>query len=232
VSSLAVLAKSWLNELNMEPSESPRQTSRLRQFRHDGMVRWRLPYVIHSLPLLLMAALMLFMFGLVVFTWEMQSAIPYIILVIGGLTLAVHLASFLLPLFWLDCSYRSPLATFIYRVRRLYDPMAATLLEAESDVVHKRASELDALSISWLVRHAAQATNRQCGLHAVAGMSVSPTTAHVFQRTKIIDRLRTEFASCYRHKELVHPGKADLIARGYGIPTSTPPAWPLMPYIA
>jgi hypothetical protein len=226
VSSLAVLVKGWINALAVDPSGSPRQVAHLRQSRHDGAEHWRLAYIIHSLPLLLLVALMLFLSGLVVFTWNLNRTIAGIVLVITGATGQAYVASFVLPAVWLDCPFRTPFTKFAYRKAYLITRlvcrstcMPPTLDEAEAHCIRERASALDARSISWLVQNAMHPVNRERGLHAVAGMGISRAAARVFRHNDIMSLLATNLAGCFHDKRLRHPVKADLAVRGYVVPS-------------
>jgi hypothetical protein len=226
VSSLAVLVKGWINALAVDPSGSPRQVAHLRQSRHDGAEQWRLDHIIHSLPLLLLVALMLFLSGLAVFTWNLDRTIAGIVLAITSATALAYVASFVLPAVWLHCPFRAPFTEFayhqVYRIVRLFrrsTSMQPTMEEAEAHYIRERAPDLDARSINWLVHNATDPVNRERGLHAVAGMGISRAAARVFRRSDIMSLLRTNLAACFHDKRLRHPVKADLAARGYVVPS-------------
>ncbi|KAF9049242.1 hypothetical protein BDZ89DRAFT_885538, partial [Hymenopellis radicata] len=64
---LAVLTKQWLHHYVSQPSGSPRDFARVRQFRFIGFERWRVPLIISLLPFLLHISLAMFFCGLVIF---------------------------------------------------------------------------------------------------------------------------------------------------------------------
>ncbi|KAF9069310.1 hypothetical protein BDP27DRAFT_1222731, partial [Rhodocollybia butyracea] len=67
VALFAVLAKQWLRQYMSIITGTPRDRALIRQFRFDGLEKWRVQSLIGMLPTLLHLALILFLAGLVVF---------------------------------------------------------------------------------------------------------------------------------------------------------------------
>ncbi|KAF9019938.1 hypothetical protein BDZ89DRAFT_897316, partial [Hymenopellis radicata] len=67
----AVLTKQWIHEFMSVPSGSPRDRSRIRQFRYTGLQAWRVPAIIGFLPMLMHLSLALFFVGMVVFLYPL-----------------------------------------------------------------------------------------------------------------------------------------------------------------
>ncbi|KAK0458623.1 uncharacterized protein EV420DRAFT_1221617, partial [Desarmillaria tabescens] len=63
----AVLIKQWLRHYVILPSGTPRDRAFTRQFRYDGLKKWRIQALIGFLPLLMHLALAIFFAGLVIF---------------------------------------------------------------------------------------------------------------------------------------------------------------------
>ncbi|EIN04152.1 hypothetical protein PUNSTDRAFT_26885, partial [Punctularia strigosozonata HHB-11173 SS5] len=76
----AIFARQWLREYvpwhlaipKEKHLSSPRETVRLRQFRHDGLVRWRVPAVMNAISIFLQMAVVLFLAGLTEFVWTLN----------------------------------------------------------------------------------------------------------------------------------------------------------------
>ncbi|KAJ7581598.1 hypothetical protein C8J56DRAFT_728174, partial [Mycena floridula] len=64
---LSVLVKQWLQHYVSALTGTPRERVVIRHFRFLGLGRWKLPFIIGFLPVLLHIALLLFFAGLVVF---------------------------------------------------------------------------------------------------------------------------------------------------------------------
>ncbi|KAF9488358.1 hypothetical protein BDN71DRAFT_468749 [Pleurotus eryngii] len=75
---LAVLARQWLHQYTAITSGTPRDRSLIRQYRYDGLTKWRVLVLISLLPVLLHIALGLFLVGLVVFIMPLNPAIACI----------------------------------------------------------------------------------------------------------------------------------------------------------
>ncbi|KAF9060788.1 hypothetical protein BDP27DRAFT_1171953, partial [Rhodocollybia butyracea] len=67
VALFAVLAKQWLRQYMSIITGTPREQALIRQYRFDGLEKWRVQSLIGLLPTLLHLALILFFAGLVIF---------------------------------------------------------------------------------------------------------------------------------------------------------------------
>ncbi|KAF9069311.1 hypothetical protein BDP27DRAFT_1149181, partial [Rhodocollybia butyracea] len=67
VALFAVLAKQWLRQYMSIITGTPRDRAFVRQFRFDGLEKWRVQSLIGMLPTFLHLALILFLAGLVIF---------------------------------------------------------------------------------------------------------------------------------------------------------------------
>ncbi|KAH8796265.1 hypothetical protein DL96DRAFT_1479299, partial [Flagelloscypha sp. PMI_526] len=68
---LAVLIKQWCQAYTSVTSGSARDKVLIRQFRFDGLVKWKLPEIVGSLPLLLHLAFAVFFAGLSFFVYDL-----------------------------------------------------------------------------------------------------------------------------------------------------------------
>ncbi|KAI0324498.1 hypothetical protein GY45DRAFT_1349391 [Cubamyces sp. BRFM 1775] len=75
---IAILAKQWVNYLLAGLSPVPSARARHRQYRIDGMHKWRLPNLLSFFPILLHIALLLFFAGLVDFVWDLNTTLAAI----------------------------------------------------------------------------------------------------------------------------------------------------------
>ncbi len=74
---ISVLVKQWLHHYMILPSGTPRERSRIRQYRYMGLHKWQVPLIIGLLPMLMHLALAFFFVGLVVFLGPMHSIIAW-----------------------------------------------------------------------------------------------------------------------------------------------------------
>ncbi|EIN04140.1 hypothetical protein PUNSTDRAFT_25563, partial [Punctularia strigosozonata HHB-11173 SS5] len=101
----AIFARQWLREyvpwqLSLPKDKqlsSPRESVRLRQFRHNGLVRWRVPAVMNAISILLQMAVVLFLAGLVDFIWTLNRIVAITITVFIAVPLVLLLSSAIVP---------------------------------------------------------------------------------------------------------------------------------------
>ncbi|KAI0364369.1 hypothetical protein BV20DRAFT_956347 [Pilatotrama ljubarskyi] len=112
--SIGILTKQWLREYTRSAASSPRENARIRQLRHEGFVRWRIPFTIALLPILLQVALALFFAGLLDLLWSLHPSVAGVITVLVTLSLAFLALTTIMPTFRGDCPYKSPQAFGVY----------------------------------------------------------------------------------------------------------------------
>ncbi|KAJ4485339.1 hypothetical protein J3R30DRAFT_3696680 [Lentinula aciculospora] len=109
----AVLVKQWLHHYVAIPSGSPKDRSHIRQFRYDGFEKWQVLSIIGLLPVIMHLSLGLFFLGLVLFLIPLELDLAY---VIGSFTIfvyALYTTSNILPIFFPQCPYQTPLTDFL-----------------------------------------------------------------------------------------------------------------------
>lgn len=112
---IAVLTKQWIHHYASLPSAgTPLIRSRVRHFRFTGLQKWHVPLIIDLLPVLMHASLGLFFLGLVVYLYSLNWAIAVDLGLIGSLCFLAYLVTTLLPSFYTDCSYRTPLSSYLF----------------------------------------------------------------------------------------------------------------------
>ncbi|KAI0773247.1 hypothetical protein BD413DRAFT_492204 [Trametes elegans] len=112
--SVGILMKQWLREYTRYAANSPRENARIRQLRHDGLARWKVPLIIALLPFLLQVAMALFFAGLLDLLWSLHQTVASIItvLVVGALSFLMYTT--VTPTFSGDCPYKSQQALALY----------------------------------------------------------------------------------------------------------------------
>lgn len=121
---LGILVKQWLREYLQFGLTSPRDLVRMRQFRFVGLVSWRVPDIVATLPLLLQIALVLFLVGLLDLLWTLHTIIASVTTVIVALSLTLISVTVFVPFFSPNCPYKSPFALRIHSIARSFEPMA------------------------------------------------------------------------------------------------------------
>lgn len=110
---VAMLAKQWLRAYISEQHAEPRKAACERQRRFDGLQKWSLPHIMAFLPALLHASLFLFLVGLIIYLWQLDSMVSALTCVILGTLFILYFASVALAIFNSSCPYITPLSQFI-----------------------------------------------------------------------------------------------------------------------
>ncbi|TRM63955.1 hypothetical protein BD626DRAFT_263408 [Schizophyllum amplum] len=161
-----------------ERAESIQQASRLRQYRHEGLQKFLLPYILDAIPLLIYYSLVCFAVGLVGFLWGLARFIAFIVLGLCLVVLLMHFTTTIVQCFNPQAPYRTPLASFLYRVRhRMSAPKGQSrprsLEEREMQDIRAKEAELDSKAVQWLKRNGRWAHTRQMGAAAEARFASS-----------------------------------------------------------
>ncbi|KAI0328800.1 hypothetical protein GY45DRAFT_1254186, partial [Cubamyces sp. BRFM 1775] len=108
--SVGITVKQWLNHYVLGLSGASRDVARLRQFRLNGLRRWRVEGIVAVLPVLLQVALGLFSAGLLVLLWNLHWTVAVVVACLVGVLFVFTVITSVLPAFRADCSYISPQA--------------------------------------------------------------------------------------------------------------------------
>jgi hypothetical protein len=121
----AILVQQWLRQYAYYPHLSSRALAHLRQRRFDALQGWGVPQIISSLSILLQAGLLLFIGGLVVLLWSLHRTVALSMSIAAGVFVVAFAMTTVLPIFFRDSPYKSPLAWGMYvaATRAAYIPM-------------------------------------------------------------------------------------------------------------
>ncbi|KAL1692557.1 hypothetical protein GGG16DRAFT_51253 [Schizophyllum commune] len=96
---VCIVSKQWLREYQRDAGRSHITNLSVRQVKYQGLTRWYVSAIITSIPLLLQAALFIFLIGVVYLLWHIQ---PIVAGIVSGLALFVavfFIATTVLPAF-------------------------------------------------------------------------------------------------------------------------------------
>ncbi|TBU23534.1 hypothetical protein BD311DRAFT_731138 [Dichomitus squalens] len=125
--SLGLLVKQWLREYLAGSSNISRESIRIRQYRYDGMRRWRVPEIILCLPILLQLALLLFFIGLLDLLWTLHPVVAAVVTTIVAVSMLFAFITSVLPPLYPDCPYKSPQSWLICAFTQWIKRTAAAL---------------------------------------------------------------------------------------------------------
>lgn len=104
--SLGMLVKQWLREFLAGDYYSPQARLRVRQFRREGLSRWRVFEIAALLPLLLQVALGLFFLGLCIFTRSINDAVGRTTVPLVSGWILFFVLTIIAPAFSARCPYK------------------------------------------------------------------------------------------------------------------------------
>ncbi|OBZ66676.1 hypothetical protein A0H81_13106 [Grifola frondosa] len=107
---IGILVKQWLNRYTRGISIVSREAARVRQFRHDALMKYGVINIMALLPVLLQIALILFLAGLLVLVWSLHRVVAAIATALVGMLLVFLVITTILPTIAADCPYQSPQA--------------------------------------------------------------------------------------------------------------------------
>ena len=113
----ASLGKSWLAEYAQIQHKPNANDANERHRRYIGISNWHLVDVIIFLPILLHTAFLLFACGLIIFLFGDNKALGAIILFLTTAAFTFYLGTAIAPLVDPDCPFRTPLTSFLVRIR-------------------------------------------------------------------------------------------------------------------
>jgi hypothetical protein len=108
---VGILVKQWLRAYASQHLTSARDAVRMRQFRHSGLLAWRVADVVACLPLLLQTSLVLFLVGLLDLLWATTAPVVAMACsLIVAISFASIAVSVVCPLIFPGCPFKSPLS--------------------------------------------------------------------------------------------------------------------------
>ncbi|KAJ7901654.1 hypothetical protein B0H13DRAFT_763213 [Mycena leptocephala] len=115
---IATLLEQWARDFlhQADMRSSPVIRARVYSYLYYGLKRFNMHTVVDIIPLLLHTSLLFFFGGLVAFLIPINIVIAAIAAVLLGAVVAVYSLLTLLPLWSLDCPYRTPLSTAVWRI--------------------------------------------------------------------------------------------------------------------
>lgn len=156
---LAVLVKQWLRQYMSRISGTVRDRSHIRQYRFEGIQRWHVLTFVAVMPIILHVAVGLFLAGLVLFLVPLRPVIAGLVGAITMIIYATYIITNVLPLFRVQCPYRTPFSDVLHAIRHgirsLFKPQGfiITLRDAERLAVTSINITEDAClgALEWLL---------------------------------------------------------------------------------
>ncbi|THH32247.1 hypothetical protein EUX98_g1952 [Antrodiella citrinella] len=155
---IGIIAKQWLRGYITGMSTSSRESVRLRQYRHDGLVRWRVAEIIGVLPVLLQIALVLFLYGLLELLWTLDNTVASVVTVVTVISLSFYFSTIVAPAFSPNNPFKSPQSwTHVSIITGenigIYESIPGSWREREVKYMRQEAGNLDLRALSRTYKH-------------------------------------------------------------------------------
>lgn len=111
-----IAVQQWLRHIPLPRESTVRESIRLRQLRHDGMMSWKIPAIVSLLPLVVQIAVLLFLVGLLLLLRGLDHLVGDTFAVIGGALFSLFLVTVPLPLVFPACPFKSPLLPTLWTI--------------------------------------------------------------------------------------------------------------------
>ncbi|KAJ7056170.1 hypothetical protein C8F01DRAFT_377057, partial [Mycena amicta] len=162
---VATLLEQWARDFlhRAEMRSSPIVRARIYSYLYYGLKRFQMHTVVDIIPLLLHAALLLFFGGLVAFLLPINHVVAGVAAGILLVVLCIYITLTVLPIWSLDCPYRTPLTNGVWRLMQLGREMVGKhkqMHSMDSSHVHHRATTMSQVVISKATAETSQQRNR------------------------------------------------------------------------
>ncbi|KAI0718785.1 hypothetical protein C8T65DRAFT_638113 [Cerioporus squamosus] len=164
---LALFVKQWIYEAMV--GGTSRESARLRQYRLNGLLKWRVGTIVVVLPILLQLASVLFLAGLLVLLWTLHSTVAAITSLLVAIFFTFFLSVTIIPVFKSDCPYRSPASSAIYAVLRYTRNTVLRMIRRFCQVIYKWCTR----GTAWI--HVGRAQIERLGNFAYEASDTMPT---------------------------------------------------------
>lgn len=107
------IMKQWLLFYSRNTSGgSPKRTALTRQYHYEGLIYWRVPQIIESLPIIMNISVFLFFVGLILFCQDLSdmSQVTWFLVGLTTITFFLYIFSSFIPIWNPQCPYKTSLS--------------------------------------------------------------------------------------------------------------------------
>ncbi|TFK95461.1 hypothetical protein BDV98DRAFT_642823 [Pterulicium gracile] len=119
----SVLVKQWIQAYMAPTFGTPHSQSRLHHFRCMGIKEWHVPLIAGLLPILLHVSLLLFFVGLAILLFTLDHVTSAFVAIISVLAYSTYVVTNVLPVWYPQCPYKTPLSSYAYIAARAFGPI-------------------------------------------------------------------------------------------------------------
>ncbi|KAJ6471098.1 hypothetical protein C8R47DRAFT_748833 [Mycena vitilis] len=196
---IATFVQQWSRDFlhKTDMRSAPALRARIFSYLYFGLKRFQMHSVVEIIPLLLHGSLILFFCGLVAFLVPVNLAMTVVAAAVLAIVAAVYSALTFLPLWYLDCPYRTPLSGAFWKIfrGRLWNrrdsqidsdvessPSATPVVESQTSQVEamsrtalEKRSDRDLKALIWTVKSLADDIELEPFVEALPDVLWGPT---------------------------------------------------------
>ncbi|KAG8701474.1 hypothetical protein FRC09_005344 [Ceratobasidium sp. 395] len=213
VALVAMLVKQWGQGYRSGSDLAPPCThARIRQSRFDMLKRWKTEDIVLVLPVVMHAALGLFLTGLLVFLWDLNRYIAVPMMVVVSITFTGYLLMTIVPLQVAFCPYSTPVTSRIlwgylvwclwYLFFRSANPTDRApelpCQQKEKEISDKNAPDsVTGQALDWLITHSKDEAVVDVAIRAIAGAELSDDVWRLLTKDSLIILVAQKFTASF-----------------------------------
>ncbi|KAG9123182.1 hypothetical protein FRC07_000132 [Ceratobasidium sp. 392] len=209
VTLVAMLVKQWGEGYRSGSGLTPPCThARIRQSRFDNLKKWKTEDIVLALPAMMHAALGLFLFGLIVFLWDLNHTIAFPVIAVVALALTGYVLATILPLLVAFCPYSTPVTSRIlwgYLRQFFFHPLDATnripvppCQRKEKEIADSNTPDhVTGQALDWLIKHSRDKTVVDVAIRAIAGAELPNMVWELLTEDSLIVLVAQKFTAFF-----------------------------------
>jgi len=133
----ATLVQEWARRylLTTQIPSLPQRRARVHTYLFQGVLRFRLGTVATAVPFLLHASVFLFFAGLIEFFFNINLLLAWVLLGCVFIGFKIYLVLTLLPLYYRDCPYMTPMSDLLWRLLQAFQLAFLSTLRRISKII-------------------------------------------------------------------------------------------------
>ncbi|KAG8706999.1 hypothetical protein FRC09_002082 [Ceratobasidium sp. 395] len=213
VALVAMLVKQWGQGYRSGSDLAPPCAhARIRQSRFDMLKRWKTEDIVLVLPVMMHAALGLFLTGLLVFLWDLNSYIAVPVMVVVSLAFTGYLLMTIVPLQVAFCPYSTPVTSRIlwgylvwclwYLFFRSANPTDRApelpCQQKEKEISDKNAPDsVTGQALDWLITHSKDEAVVDVAIRAIAGAELTDDVWELLTKDSLVILVAQKFTASF-----------------------------------
>ncbi|CAE6466588.1 unnamed protein product [Rhizoctonia solani] len=186
---------------------APYIQARTRQARYDKLKDWRTEDIVLILPVVMHAALGLFLFGLIIFLKDLSRVVLIPVAIVVALTAVVYFITTLLPLAVTFCPYNTPLSSerlwnyFVqklgqYRIVRK-DTWSTTSRQEDKIINDATPDRITTRALEWLISHGQNWETVDRAIEALSNSVLKPETWNLLAQHSLVILVAQRFTAIF-----------------------------------